>query len=576
MKLRLWGCIVLIFVTTSWIKQLKAQSALVPLSQEYSHLVERFEIKSGRLSTDIHSGLKPFERKSVVLLTQRIDTSRNVYLSTVDKWNLVYLQNDSWEWLDEQHIEQSNSFRPILKYIYRKKSDFFHIQTKEKELDLHVTPIFHYGMGYNSVNGADSIRQLINTRGVEIRGILNKKLGFYTTFTENQVTYPAFIRSNIRATNGFPYEGFTKVVNNDSTRMLADYVSARGYIIFRPIKSLQLQFGHDRNFIGSGVRSLILSDFSAPYLQLKANVTVRNMQYMSIFAQLLNNQLARPANGSIPIAPKYLAFHHLNFTIGKNLNLGLFETIIFGKRAIGFDPNYLNPIILYRFVEGFLGSSDNVIIGLDAKWNFLRTASLYGQLVLDEFNLKANSTDANWWAKKYAAQVGFKYIDFLGIDNLDFQAEANVARPFIYSHFSTYSNYVHYNTPMAHPLGANFKELLLIGRYQPFPRIFVTFSYLNAIKGLDFEINGGNYGGDILRLNSDSRAAEYNNTIGQGKKTQTQVFDTVLSFMLRHNLFLEGHLMKRFYKIPTTQTQEEETYLSAAIRWNIGRKVNLY
>lgn len=571
MNLGLVRCIILFLLVGA--SAVNAQSVLVPLSQDYSHLIERFEIKSGHLSHEFHTNVKPFERKAVVNLTQEIDTTQNVYLSTVDKWNLVYLQNDSWEWLDAQHQAQSNSLRPILKYIYRKKSDFFNAQNDA--LDLHVSPIFHYGFGYNSVNKTDSIRQLINTRGIEIRGMLNRKLGFYTTFTENQLTYPAFARSYIMANKGFPYEGFTKVVNGDSTRMLTDFISARGYIIFKPIKSLQLQFGHDRNFIGSGIRSMILSDFSAPYLHLKANVTVGRVQYLNIFAQLPNAQINRPSNGSVPFSPKYMAFHHLSINVLKNLNVGLFETVMFGKRAIGFDPNYLNPIILYRFVEGFLGSSDNVMVGLDAKWNFLRTASLYGQLVIDEFNLKQNKAFTGWWAKKYGAQLGFKYIDLLGIDNLDFQAEVNIARPYLYSHFSTYSNFVYYNNPIAHPLGANFKELLLVGRFQPFPRVFLTFTYMNALKGLDYGTFETNYGGNILRLNSDNRNAEYGNVIGQGRRNNTQFFDSVFSLMVRHNLFLEGHWVRRIYELEGNPTQKE-SYLSAAIRWNIGRKTLIF
>ncbi|MEI2709900.1 MAG: hypothetical protein V9E96_12960 [Chitinophagaceae bacterium] len=59
-----------------------------------------------------------------------------------------------------------------------------------------------------------------------------------------------------------------------------------------------------------------------------------------------------------------------------------------------------------------------------------------------------------------------KYIDAFGIKNLDVQVETNVVRPFMYASTDSFSSYNHYNQPLAHPLGANFKEYIGIVRYQ--------------------------------------------------------------------------------------------------------------
>ena len=53
---------------------------------------------------------------------------------------------------------------------------------------------------------------------------------------------------------------------------------------------------------------------------------------------------------------------------------------------------------------------------------------------------------------------------------MDLVAERNVARPFIYSH-DNLSSYTHFAMPLAHPLGANFKENLVGFDYRPLPRL---------------------------------------------------------------------------------------------------------
>ncbi|MFT6205300.1 MAG: hypothetical protein ACJA1O_002917, partial [Spirosomataceae bacterium] len=85
------------------------QSVFVPLNQDYSHLVERFEIKSGELSDDFHSNVKPFERLGVIKLTERVESDVSLRLSRVDEFNLYYLQNDSWEWLKPNQMSRSNN-----------------------------------------------------------------------------------------------------------------------------------------------------------------------------------------------------------------------------------------------------------------------------------------------------------------------------------------------------------------------------------------------------------------------------------------------------------------------------------
>ena len=63
---------------------------------------------------------------------------------------------------------------------------------------------------------------------------------------------------------------------------------------------------------------------------------------------------------------KFNALHHLSINIGKKLNIGVYEAVIFSYDSThNFRLDYLNPIIFYRAIEQQNGSTDNVLLGMD-------------------------------------------------------------------------------------------------------------------------------------------------------------------------------------------------------------------
>ncbi len=546
-----------------------SQSANSPISQMSDGFLERLEVKSGKLSNTFHANIKPFSREQIGDFLATIDSSTYLKLSKTDKRNLEYLQIDNWEYIHKSQPINNISKRPILKHIYKNKSDFYFVKTDD--FDIHVSPILNVAIGTNSAHGDLSSKStFINTRGVEIRGNINKKLGFYTMLTDNQSSSSNFLVNFYKTYQGYPYQSLVKIKNDNYDLLQGDYFSALGYFAFKPIKSLTMTFGHDKNFIGSGIRSMVLSDFSAPYLQLKTDLRIGRLQYLSILGQMTNMQVVNPPFSQITNAPKYMAFHHLNINLTKTLNVGLFESVMYGGRKTGFELNYLNPVIFYRFVEGYLGSSDNAMVGADFKLNILKTFTAYGLYFLDEYN-STEFKKQGWWSKKYAWQLGAKYFDVFKIKNLDVQYELNRARPFMYSHFTDYTNYVNYNLPMAHPLGANFKENIVSVKYQPHAKILLSFVAMSALKGEDKD--SSNYGGNIKLNNRIGRVSDYNNYIGQGFENRIKNTEMVASLMIKHNFFIDFMYQRRkdsYFK------DETESIFSFGLRWNMTRKQLLF
>jgi hypothetical protein len=545
----------LVFIFLIFCGIARAQSPYLSIDQEYSHLIERLEAKSGKLANNFHSNLKPFERQQIVEYVESLNLTDSVY-TKIDEWNLNYLKTDSWSFAADTAV---GSGKPFLKHFFKRRSDFYFV--KNDDFEIHASPIFHFGGGTNSGDSGNQ-GQFINTRGVSIRGSINSKLGFYTDFTENQESSPFYVKQFHEQTQGFPYTGFTKIVGDNVTRLTRDYVQANGYIVFKPSKHINLRFGHSKNFVGSGVRSMILSDFSAPYLNLLVNVKLGRLEYQNMLARMSNTQVDIGVNDLLAIPPKYMAFHHLNMNVSKRLNIGLFETVMFGDRA--FDLNYLNPIIFYRFVEGLIGSSDNSVVGADFKLLLGKSFFVYGQFVLDEYNSK-ESKNEGWHGEKNAGQLGLKYIDFAGLKNFDIQGEFNYARPYTYSHFSDYSSLVNYNVPITHPLGANFKEFLLVARYQPINRLFIKATFMRALKGYDSE--GLNWGGDILKSYRNNRPKELGNFIAQGDARTIMNIRAEASYMLGHNLFIDASFQSRNEEGEAFEATRNSLF-NFGVRWN--------
>lgn len=543
-----------------------SQSSNVSTNEDYYHLLDRYEVKSGRISPHVFTAVKPWKRSAIVQFIDTLDRE-GMFTSGADRFNLQYLRNDNWEWARPE----TNDRKPFLKYLYRKKSDFFHVDI-DPDFDFHINPVLYLSVGKDS-ESEDLL--FLNTRGVELRGMVDRKVGFYLFMTDNQTRIPTYVSKTVTNDRGngsypvIPHEGFWKGFEDTGGY---DFFQARGYISFEATKHINMQFGHDRTFIGNGFRSLIYSDHAPPSLFLKTNVKVWKLNYLFQLNRMVADVVGS-SNGlssSKKYNDKYVALHHLSINIGKKLNIGVFESVVFNRNdSTSFEFGYLNPIIFYRAIEQQFGSSDNVIIGMDFKWNIVKGVSAYGQFVLDEFKLEHIKASDGWWANKYGIQVGVKYFGAFGVSNFDLQAETNIVRPYTYSHGTPNGNYSSYLQPIAHPLGANFKEFIGLVRYQPLPRLHLTGKLIYAKMGRD--TTGVNWGGDILKNNS-THEKEYGNTIAQGVKNDLFIGTFTASWQLAHNMFIDASFVLRKSESPVVRFNTNSTITSLALRWNIPQR----
>ncbi len=559
-------CFLIALVATA--ASASAQSTFQPLDPDIYHWVTRAEIKTQSLNGRFHSGIKAYLRKDVVELMDSSQKWNAGKLSKVDRFHIRYFREVNSEWA---HPDSSSRREQLLfKSFFRRKADL--LSYSEPGFDVHANIAGYGALGSASDNAAS---QYINTRGVEVRGMIGKRVGFYTFMTDNQVMLPGYISDWTSTYNSLPHEGFWKRIDQKGY----DFFTARGYITFNATKYIDFQVGHDRIHVGNGYRSLILSDFGNNYSFAKINTRVWKFQYTNLFANLKTSITVGPSGtpGSRLIPDKYLFFHRLGMNIGRYFNFGIFESVVAGRDPAIY-PNgtkvplsYFNPIIFYRSVEQDAGSPDNSCLGMDFKVAPLKNVQLYGQVFLDEFLMKEIKAQKGWWGNKYALQAGFHYIDVLGLKNVDLQMEYNFVRPFTYTHQSNYTSYTHYSQPLAHPLGANFKEVLAVVRIQPWHFLNASFKAIYYSKGLD--MSDLNYGGNVL-LSYNVRAKEYGNSVGQGRKVDVMYFDATVSYQPFTNFFLDFKQVIRKMSGALLPTDQNTMFTSLAVRWNVPQRLN--
>lgn len=549
-----------------------AQSTYLNQGSKDYHFIDRLEIKQ-QTNTDLNfSTLKPFNRKYIMQQAQFLDSARYGYadsagldkfqdwtdlsLTPVDEYNMQSLFMNNSEWYKGSQEEFAGK-KPVFKTFYKTKANFYEVNTKD--FFLAVNPVLQLSFGKEQDNDE---ALYLNSRGITLRGMIANKIGFSAYMTENQERGPSYFKEIVGNLRAVPGMGFYKPFKTQGV----DYFDARGYLTFNAAKFIDFQFGYDKNFIGNGYRSLFLSDWGNSYLFAKINTKIWKFNYQNIFMELMP-QFTKKGDSLLP--RKYAAMHHLSMNVTKWLNIGLFEGVVFGRKD-HFDFQYLNPVIFYRHIEGTVGSPDNAVAGLDFKANVAHRLQFYGQFLLDEFKLDEIKKNRGWWANKYALQLGGKYVDAFGINNLDLQGEINRVRPFTYSHYDTIANYTHYNQPLAHPLGANFTELVGIINYQPGPKWYIYARTIFYQKGLDS--TGYNAGGNIFRNYTDRFGINEGYDVAGGKKMTVLNALLSVSYEFRQNLYFDFSLQQRNFKVEGTPGSTQSTFFTTGVRLNMFKR----
>lgn len=494
----------------------------------------------------------------VLFKAQYEATAKNSFLNehiqqTFEYWNITspgFKFHAAFRpYLSSTYLSATDTALPFRAYPFKNffLSNTFNERPEARNwFNLQLHPLLQNETGHDFLTS--SLRQS-NYGGIHLKLNVNDDFTFAGTVLAGFTQLPFFADTFLSSKAILPEFGQATRRANGSLH----YADWQGYFSYSPNnnKVFNFQLGRGKHFIGNGHRSVLLSDLAPAYPFFRINTNIWHLQYNVWYTWMYDVENSGGLKNHFK--NKFGTFHYLSWNATPELNIGLFENIIWRgtdtNQVRTFDVNYLNPLIFYRPAEYSVGSPDNSFLGLNISWTLAKTLRLYGQLGLDEFFLREIRARRGWWANKQAWQLGMRYVNAFSIKGLSALFEYNQARPYTYTHGLVEQNYGHYGFPLAHPLGANFKEFIADLRFRSNSSEWQLFA-MAAFSGSDTLYPPSNVGSNIF-LSYTTRHSEYGHHTGQGIPT------TQLHLQLRYtwfilpsmNLRLEAGLLQRFHTI---------------------------
>ncbi len=433
---------------------------------------------------------------------QRVYTIDGALHSSVRPYSLSKLRGSS----ELPNMFPASKSFTLKKWIPRKAFKEHFLDYRGDNFWITADPVVNFQAGMD----LEDDKVYLNSRGFMVQGKLGNKVSFYSAFTENQAIFPEYINSFVDTFTVVPGQGLSRSFKSNGH----DFSLAQGEVSFKADEIFTITLGQGRNFFGDGYRSMFLSDVAYPYPFARIQTQFGRVKYTNLWAQMFDFQDKNtPSDNN---RKKYLSAHHLSINLTNRWNVNLFEAIILAdtNQQNAIDPSFFNPVIFYRPVEFAVGSrSGNAHIGIGSSYKLSKEVMAYGQFLLDELTVDEFFSGSGYWANKYSWQLGLKMLKSFSDKNmLWLRLEANVARPYIYSHNEPLRNYSHYGQPLAHPWGSNFYEGLAQVIYlRDKWELEARFHY--GIRGLDSA--SSNWGTNIFE-SYHGREQNYDNSIGQG------------------------------------------------------------
>ncbi len=446
-------------------------------------------------------------------------------------------------------------------WLHRKFFEEHLLQVQEPNFNIFADMVIdeYIGVGKRGIptskRGDNKSKVLMmNTRGYEASGNIGDKFYFETALFENQGRFPGYIDSIIRRDTIIPFQNRFK---NFGDGKGFDFSYSTASLIYRPNQHFLFNLGYGTNFIGDGYRSLLLSDYNTPYPYFRTALTFGKFQYSVMYSQYISETSRNIYAYGYP--RKWGQTYLLNYQPTKNLSLGLFNSVISAyadeTNSIALNMSSFSPVMFLHSNKSKAGVSNNDVAGLNVKYTAAQGVHLYGQFVADNFGKVE-------WENRYGYQVGLRVTNLFGVKGWNALGEFNNVRPYTYATDTVTTVFAHNSQPLAHPLGANFKEAIVVSDFS-YKRWYIRAEAFANRYGADSTAET-NFGQNVFKpLSLHSKETDIKSS--QGLYTKLYYGDVKLAYIInkKTNLRVEGGAVYR------NESNKRESYKDLYIYFGV-------
>ncbi|MDP2982871.1 MAG: capsule assembly Wzi family protein [Candidatus Latescibacter sp.] len=480
----------------------------LPLNHRAYDFLERMELHF--FITDARLGTKPITRAQAAELLVKAANHKTL-LSKVDREELDALLDEFGSdipsrqglvWDDRGPIEKLPDF--LNSFVYRNRRNFY--SASGDNYSLFFDPVIVSQAIISTLKTpAKDERIYVSGNGIVTRGTVGDHLGFYVDIRDSQEwgsrSYP------VQKITTMPGRGFVTFKGNHAEfdETIASLTLSEG--------PFRVQFGRDKSIWGRGKEGTLgLFDYASPYNLVRFETEFWRLKYSFIAAELIQYPpMAEfyyqnpPKAGADSVAIKKLfSAHRVEIDFTSRLNMGFYETIVYGGR---WELAYLNPVMFFRGAEHTYGDHDNVGMGADFRFFPHRSQSIYGELFIDD--LKTTKLGTGWFGNKLAGHLGTFIVEPFNIPDVDARLEYTRIEPWVYTHRYPIDVYDHYGTGLGYNMDPNSDELSLEIRKRFSRRLAAEISFHRYRHGANPP--GKNIGGDMHQgfRDGDSKTSHF-------------------------------------------------------------------
>lgn len=241
--------------------------------------------------------------------------------------------------------------------------------------------------------------------------------------------------------------------------------------------------GRARRNLGPSVPGLFLSNNPFPFDHVYFELDFGRVGFNFLTAKL--DDIEDPEGGTR--FQRYVSMHRLDIRPVENLQVGLFEAVMYGGRGRSLDFAFTNPFSLYVVVENASDKQANSLLGVDAYYRLTEKAGLFGQLLIDDVKLSLFGEpvffDDEVEPNEFGFIIGGELSDPFGLRDSRARAIYQKITNYTYNSINAFERYTYEDKPLGPPEGNDFDRIALSLLFAPSPELILEGSYARTRKG---------------------------------------------------------------------------------------------